>query len=301
MILTKDDIEKIRKVELATRLDLTKGSYYAKKAYDAENNYNGLDLAINEVINAELLKQIGIISPNIEIYMPRKTNESEVFILSEDLATLGNFKTAAALGLTRDASSSLYDIWNFLTEKYRDNFKIQAKIPEIFREIVTMYFYDMLMGNWDRLGDNWGLLFNADESEILSLAVFDNEFHLDNFIPNISTLPNGSDWHQKRKEILKLTGEEYENGRIAAIKEDLRRFFYESSSEFYELFAKIYETLTPEFYQQTLETIEQTKVVYTSRGIFPLEINNKDELITEYSKNYGEIGEIWQEAIHGRK
>lgn len=301
MKLTKSDIEKICKVELATKLDLSIGTYYAKKAYDTENRYNGIDLAINELINSEILKQIKINCPDIEIVMPKITDESEVFILSEDLATLGKFKTAWTLGLKRTDSSSLYSIWNFLCEKYRDNEKIMAKIPEIFEEIVTIYLYDIFMGNWDRLADNWGLIFNEDESEIIDFAVFDNEYHLDNFMPNISTLPNGYDWLLKRRELLTKTGDEYEAMQQEAITGDLKRFFYESSKEFYDIFENLYNTLTPEFYASLLNELEQTKVIHTNKGVVPLEIASKNDLIKEYNQNYELISGVWKEARHGRK
>ena len=164
-----------------------------------------------------------------------------------------------------------------------------------------MYLYDIMMGNWDRLGDNWGIIFNDDESEIISLALLDNEYHLDNFIPNISSLPEGDAWFQKRRQLLMEEAPVYEIRRKEAIDQELRRFFYESSSEFYQVFANLYDTLTPKFYEEILDDLEQTKGIHTSKGIIPLEITRKDELIAKYIENYERIGQIWQEAIHGRK
>ncbi len=298
MILTKDDLGRIRKVKLATKINISGKEFYVKKAYDADGRNEGIDLAINELINAEILKRIGLISPDIEII---KLRDNDIYILSEDIATLGNFKTVSSLGLTRESSSSLFNIWNFLTEKYRDNKRILAQIPELFKEIVTMYLYDIMMGNWDRLGDNWGIIFNDDESEIISLALLDNEYHLDNFIPNISSLPEGDAWFQKRRQLLMEEAPVYEIRRKEAIDQELRRFFYESSSEFYQVFANLYDTLTPKFYEEILDDLEQTKGIHTSKGIIPLEITRKDELIAKYIENYERIGQIWQEAIHGRK
>ena len=202
MKFTKDDMSLIKKIETAQKVKLSAGEYYVKKAYDSENRLNGYDLAINELINAQILKKIGLISPDIYIVMPNLTDESEVYIVSEDIASLGHFYTAGDLGLLRNDSSSLYGIWQFWQTKFQDKPELVKQFSQLYPEILKMYLYDILMENWDRLPGNWGIIFNEAETEVLALAVLDNEYHLDHFLHNISMMKDGAKWYQKRKDIL---------------------------------------------------------------------------------------------------
>lgn len=301
MKFTKDDISLIKKIETAQKIKLSAGEYYVKKAYDFENRLNGYDLAINELINAQILKKIGLISPDVYIVMPNLSDESEVFIVSEDIASLGHFYTAGDLGLLRNDSSSLYGIWQFWQAKFQDKPELVKQFSRLYPEILKMYLYDILMENWDRLPGNWGIIFNKAETEVLALAVLDNEYHLDHFLHNISMMKDGAKWFQKRKDVLFGDEKVYDARRKEAISEDLKSFFTITKEVGFILWQELMQMLTPEFYAHILTEIENTKIIYTN-GVCPLvEIPDKDDLIAEYQENYTLIMEVGKEYSYGRK
>ena len=164
-----------------------------------------------------------------------------------------------------------------------------------------MYLYDIFMENWDRLPGNWGIIFNEAETEALALAVLDNEYHLDHFLHNISTMSDGAKWYQKRKEILFADAKVYDIKRQEAIKEDLINFFAITKEIGFALWQNFVQTLTPEFYANILDEIENTQIIYTNGASFVITIPDKADFIAEYEKNYALIKEVGKEYNYGRK
>ncbi len=299
MTFTKEDLNQIKKCELAQPLTLTMGHFYVKKAQDAEDRLISYDLAINELINSFILRQVGLIAPDIYLVMPNLTDESAVYVVSSNLSDLGSFQTAEELGLTREASSSLNEIRLFLEQKYGSNPELAMQIPNLFQEIIILYGYDIFMGYWDRLGKNWGII--ETDTEELALGIFDNEYHLDNFIHNISASKHGKDWYGIRQKVLFADYLDYEAKRQNAIKEDITNFYQNYGEEYGYIFDRLYQLLTPEFYEKALDYLTNTTLIYSENKTAVLEITDAAEMIAAYTKNYALITAIREEITHGRK
>ena len=287
MNLTLDDIEQIETIKGPTKLDLSIGSFYAKRI---EDTYS-LNLAIGEVLGYYIAKEIGLMCPKCQIVMPYNDDE-EVLVISEDLNKYGKFINAFSLGLLREHNASLYGIWSFLEKKYLKDPVYGTKIPEVFNDIIKMYIFDILFCNWDRRSNNWGLIFTKDN---MQLAIFDHEFLLENDIPHvISSQVDGVDWLNKSKFAMNA------ERRRKKLEMDLTTFFKESSKEFLLLFEDIFNLITPEYFRNILNQMEREEVIITKEGNVPLIIDDKEDYVKIYSDNYYLIKDIYHDYIKSR-
>ncbi len=292
------DILKVQKVEMATPLDLTRGRFYVKKAYDSENKLLNYSLAVKELITYYMARKISLISPSINIILPNESDYEEAYIVSEDLNNYGKFQTMEQLGLAREESSSLYEIWFFLEKKFA-SIKNKEEILELFRDIIKMYLLDIFLGNWDRLHRNWGIIFTPEK---MFVAIIDNENILTDFVPNISIEFAGTKYFDTRKKLAARENNlNYYNLRRDIIKDNLKTFLKTSSYEAYQIFKEMYDVLTPEYFINLLDYIEKEEKLYTLNGIKDVKIIDKDELINCYRQNYALITDIGKELSNGRK
>ena len=287
MNLTLDDIEQIETINSPTKLDLSIGSFYAKQIIDTYP----MNLAIGEVLGSYIAKEIGLFCPKYQIVLPYNDDE-EVFVISEDLNNYGKFIDAFNLGLLKEHNASLYGIWDFLEKKYLKDPIYGTKIPEVFNDIIKMYIFDILFCNWDRRSNNWGLIFTEDN---MKLAIFDNEFLLENDINHIiSSQVDGVEWLNNTKMAMN------QNRRRVRLEMDLTTFFKESSKEFLVLFEDIFNLITPEYFRKILDQIEREEIIITKDGNIPLEIDDKEDYIKIYSDNYYLIKDIYHDYIKSR-
>ena len=287
MNLTLDDIEQIETIKGPTKLDLSIGSFYAKQIIDTYP----INLAIAEVLGSYIAKEIGLFCPKYQIVLPYNDDE-EVFVISEDLNNYGKFVDAFNLGLLKEYNASLYGIWDFLEKKYLNNPIYGSKIPKVFNDIIKMYIFDILFCNWDRRSNNWGIIFNEDN---MQLAIFDNEFLLENDINHIiSSQVDGVEWLNKTKIAMN------QNRRRISLEMDLTTFFKESSKEFLILFEDIFNLITPDYFREILNKMEKNEIVITKDGNVHLEIYDKEDYVQIYSNNYYLIKDIYHDYLKSR-
>ena len=287
MELSLYDIIKIAQVNWPKKLDLSIGSFYVK---NIENEYP-LNLAIGEVLGYYIAKEIGLMCPKYQIVMPDNKDE-EVLVISEDLNNYGKFINAFDLGLLREHNASLSSIEKFLEKKFLNNPVYGSKIPEVFNDIVKMYIFDILLCNWDRRSNNWGLIFTKDN---MQLTIFDNENLLENdFNHTISSQDNGVEWLKNIKRA--MTDEE----RKERLINDLTNFFESFDNEYILLFENIFNLITPEYFRKILDQIEREEVIIMKDGNVPLEIDDKEDYVKIYSDNYYLIKDIYHDYLKSR-
>lgn len=287
MELSFYDIIKISQINRPTKLDLSIGSFYAKKIEDAYP----LDLAVGEVLGSYIAKEIGLMCPKYQIVMSDNKDE-EVFVISEDLSNYGKFINAFDLGLLREHNASLAKIENFLEKKFLNNLAYSSKISEVFRDVIKMYIFDILLCNWDRKSNNWGLIFTKDS---MKLSILDNENLLDSdFNHTISSQNDGIGWLKDFKRA--MTNEE----RKEKLINDLTNFFERFGNEYILLFEDIFNLITPEYFRNILNQIEREEVIITKDGKMPLEIFDKEDYVKIYSDKYYLVKEIYQKHRRSR-
>lgn len=287
MELSLYDIIKIAQVNWPKKLDLSIGSFYVKNIEDAYP----LNLAIGEVLGYYIAKDIGLMCPKYKIVMPDNKDE-EVFVISEDLNNYGKFISAFDLGLLREQNASLSSIEKFLEKNFLNNPVYGSKIPEVFNNIIKMYIFDILLCNWDRRSNNWGLIFTKDN---MQLAIFDNENLLDrDFNHTISSQDNGVEWLKNIKRA--MTDDERKERLIS----DLTNFFESFNNEYILLFENIFNLITPEYFKKLLDQIEREEVIITKNGKVPLEIFDKEDYVKIYSDRYYLVKDIYHKHRRSR-
>lgn len=287
MELSLYDIIKIAQVNWPTRLDLSIGSFYVKNIEDAYP----LNLAIDEILGYYIAKEIGLMCPKYQIVM-LDNKDGEVFVISEDLNNYGKFINAFDLGLLREHNASLFSIENFLEKKFINDPVYSSKIPEVFNDVIKMYIFDILLCNWDRRSNNWGLIFTKDT---MQLTIFDNENLLDrDFNHTISSQVDGVAWLKDFKRA--MTDEE----RKERLINDLTNFFESFNNEYILLFENIFILITPEYFKKLLDQIEREEVIITKDGKMPLEIFDKEDYVKIYSDRYYLVKDIYQKYMLSR-
>ncbi len=290
MNLTSEDKNKIKKVTYVEQLNLSSGSYYVKRIVLGEDAYP-YGLALNEVIGMSLIKYFnipGIVCPFYQIYMPKKENDEEIYVISEDLNRFGDFRLASFLGISYVKGASLYEIWVLLEKNWQNKKEWLAKLPSLFQNIIFMYLFDIFFNNWDRKNNNWGIIFNKD----LQLAMFDNEYIFDlRKSPHISVDIDGAKYLERRKK------EKIQN----IILNELQTFIKESSTEFVEIMDLFLTKMTPNDFAHILDEIENNNYIITDEEKIKLEIDDREELQDSYEDNYMLIENIKREISHGRK
>lgn len=230
--------------------------YYYHKLLPLEN-------AQNELIGKKLADIYGLICPRYFI-APCNSNAKEVTIYSEDLASFGKF----TLPVFPSDLTTLYDIWDNLDFKKYDTLKLMI-------EIIKMYLFDLVLGNFDRCPCNWGLLENNGD---VRLTIFDNE-HLfsDEWSAYIT-----SDFD----DVKYAAG--YSEKMVWEMRySDLENFLLESDSRFYVLLEELLNLFTPEAFIKILDEVEEEcglPIVNKKMKIafFNTNLNKTKELYSKY-------------------
>ena len=285
MNLTSEDLQKISQVELVTNLNLSLGQVYAKKVEGIQElGFTSADLAINEVISYKLAKEIGLLCPFYKIAVI----DQRVYVISEDLNNYGFFQTFADLEMPVNIGMSLYEIWDYL-ENYFKNSSLIKDLPAILEDAIKVYIFDIILGNWDRFNYNWGLVFKKNK---VRLAIFDNELIMSYSLPAVSSSFSGTIWEKDKK----MT-----RNKKQTLKEEIKQFLNESSSEFVKMFNEILERFSPEHFKTVLNKIENEETVTTYSGDIHFKILKKNEYIEKYQNNYVLIKEACEEVLQKSK
>lgn len=282
MNITAGDIERLSKVYRGKLIKLSSGKYYCKYNLDG-NNFSSLSYAVNELIAYYVLKDLKVISP--KYYIVLLNEENEIYsLVSENIKKFGKFYTASEFGLTNLDGISLYSIWYYLEEHF-------VKDLNLYIDIIKMYLFDIFFLNVDRHVSNFGFIMKNDK---YYLGVFDNENILvyNDLVPIINSSVEGEKWSLELKKIQNNINNKEEIKRI--IINNLNTFINESSSEYLQLFERVYNFLNPIYFKELLEKIEKENFIYTKNGVKALIIPRKDDLIQIYQENYDLITNIWK-------
>ena len=242
-------------------------NYYFKKDKCMEN-------AFLELVVEQMAKLVGIKCAH---YERTEVYGAYYYYLSEDLNTLGEFKLACEVLGNNQENNSLYGIWANIEALYPQN------TPFIMQEIIKIYFFDLLMMNWDRKLTNWGFIF-LDENSFYPV-IFDNDYSFNLNMGSRLTSKNAcSDKLNSHLPIHNRYFMSYfENGILKKNLEDLEYFLVTSSSEFNEMVKGIYEMLTPKALKGIFTDLERSEQI---------EIPSKDNYLDMYARNYKAIGDI---------
>ncbi len=282
MKLTKEDLEKIKHTELATLLDLSIGSYFSKEAY--------VDYAFwfstSELIGSLIGRDLGFITPNIKIIMPKETNDSERWIISENLNNYGKFYLAQDLGIDDVKNSSLPSILASLKLRFPDE-----DLSSLYEDVVKLYLFDIFLCNGDRCSVNWGVVRGEDG---LHVAIFDNETLMDDSVVyDISSFYDGSTWLKDVEYNSKET-------RIRKLKEDLTHFLEDPFNPYLDTFQEMLDIMTPEYFKSIIDKIQNEHTITTNEGEIPYDNYEKDIYLNIYRENYDLIKSIWLEVKRKR-
>ena len=148
---------------LVSKVDLSKGSFYAKKCDQDE--------AFRELIGCYVFDIIGIKCPKYHFI------ENEKCVISEDLNVLSNFQCIGDISSIKELIKSRKIITLNVVKDLLTNM-VNNK-DEIALQINLMHFIDMLFSNVDRHIYNYGI--SIDKNNNGCLVVFDNGLFLDYF------------------------------------------------------------------------------------------------------------------------
>ncbi len=284
MQLTKEDLKQINSIFDVEELHLSIGSIYAKELKNiVEEEFRSIDLAVNEVIGYYVSKDMGITSPYYKIVIPNIKCADRVFVISDSLNNYGVFKTFYDLEIPEYKCGSIFEIKYFLENELNYRLNINKYLPNILADIIKVYIFDILMGNWDRYCQNWGLLFKKDS---VNVAIFDNEFIMDYRLPALSSSINTDTWASIKKNT---------NDKRKTLKEEIKQFLSNASEEYQELFITIFHKFNPQYFENLLVRLEKEETIITDNGLIPLEIDNLDDYVYLYQNNYNLIDEVVEE------
>ena len=284
MQLTEEDLKQINSIFDVEKLHLSIGSIYAKELKDiVEDDFCSLDLAVNEVIGYYVSKEMGIFSPYYKIVIPNINIFERVFVISDNLNNYGVFKTFEKLGMSEYKCGSLYEIKYFLENELSYRFNISEYLPNILLDIIKVYIFDILMGNWDRYNQNWGLIFRKDG---VNLAIFDNEFIMDYRLPALSSSINTDTWASIKKNT---------SDKRKTLKDEIKQFLSNASEEYQDLFLTVFHKFNPNYFQNLLVRLEKEETIITNKGLKPFLIDNLVDYVYLYQNNYNLIEEAIEE------
>lgn len=237
--------------------------------YIFENNYGNITISdkkyffklipdeaigMEEAVE-ELAKLVGIKCAHYELI----NINGYSFYLSEDIAGKDEFYPAYELGFF---DNSLYEIWHELELRYPNNKEY------ILNEIIKIYIFDIILLNNDRNYGNYG--FKMKDDKIEDVYIIDNELAFTNGEVVLSSKIDINDELNSKVDI-KIPYD------LDSSINELDYFLQTSSSEYYDMFKKMYDILEPDVVLKTL-------LKYNVKDIrFKMNI---------YKDNYRLIGEL---------
>ena len=141
-----------------------------------------------------------------------------------------NDKYREKSNLIANGINDLENIWHALEYKYKDDKRFN--IEETMHQIIKMYIFILLSYDTDKYAINW--LIEESENKVKLAPLFDNE---DSFNYNKDKL------NQRYNLAVSTTPETYNQNQLEAIT----TFLSISSSEYFDLFYKMYEKLVNNF------------------------------------------------------
>lgn len=216
----------------------------------------------NELIAKKIADIYGLICPecHIEVFNPH-VEDSECIIYSRDVNETGRF---SHLSYYRNLET-LYQIWDGLEFKGYD--------PKMLMpDIIKMYIFDLVLGNYDRSPSNWGFV---EINKEMHVVIFDNEYILrDDWTPHISC-----DLDETRF----TAGYDFQ-ATFRARKGELQCFLEASDDTFTAFVGDFLKKITPEVFEGILEEVAKETKSY---------IRDKDEKIQIYQRNYEAFNKIY--------
>ena len=219
-------------------------------------NINGINYFVKydpdyaELVGEEIAKFIGLKCAH---YEPIVINDRN-YVASLDLDSEGEFNLYSAYN-NGNLLFNLYNIWHIIEE----NFVYSANI---MHDITLMYIFDLLLMNSDRNFDNFGIF---DGKHI---AILDNQFIFD---------------HEMPPEISSIYGVDDQEDSYS----DLENYLNNSSSEFINEFILIFNSLSPEKFNELLMKVEkERKVVLKKKIEWQFLFRTNYERIKEIVVNY---------------
>ena len=239
---------------------------YIDEYSNGEININGIKYYFKLI--PSLSKGIELVVENLAKLVDIKSAHYEMvtinglsYYLCEDVAGKDEFFTAYDLGFFE---YGLYDIWHELELRYPD------KSEFLMQEIVKIYIFDILLLNNDRNYGNYG--FKFVNGKIEDVYIYDNG---DVFSNDQETLTSKFEFGDQLNSKVNL---DFKEGLKENI-EDLDYFLQTSSSEYYDLFKRMYDKLTPEVIKGELDKIE-------------INYQSKIDMLNIYKENYALIKEL---------
>lgn len=262
---TEEDKQKILNAKRLTKLELSSGEFFLNGTGNEDEEEkdalrsSGVIRAVMEPLGEKIAEKLGLNHLNYHCIKIK----DRFFVLSEYIENLQTADFYLLDEFSDTSDLSLYDIWYVLE-------KNNIECEELMKDIIKMYFMDILLLNDDRKGANWAIT----NEPIPRLLTFDNEFFL--AYNTFYTMRINSQFGRKTDDKI----------------EDLKVFIRESSSEFVELIEQIFEIIT----SKELESM--IKEIFND-----LELSEEERLyfskyIERFKSNYEEIkNSIFKEKI----
>lgn len=227
------------------------------KRYFVKRQRTRLDYC--EIVAEKIAARFGIICAHYEgLRMGHK-----IYLLSEDLASIGAFKPISEYG---PHNPSLYTFWELFERIY------PSYSNQLLQELIRVYLMDIIIMNSDRNHTNWGIIITSSGPHI---CIFDNELIL-------------------RGDDVKLTADFIDGDNLTALDdkpcltEELDYFLETSTEEYLLLFEEMLNTLTPEVFEQILNEVEEEYQDTIEEKIWALHL---------FSDNYFELKRLLQSHL----
>ena len=240
---------------------------------------------VAKFLNIETLHfERGIYKGKEVIFSRRFFNYEEDFIPGDDI--LEEYHSYLKTHLSKDNDNkekiamnylnNLTDIWGALELKFGLREGFEKDIETIMEKLVKIFCFDLLMGNYDRGANNWGVI--VGNQGVRLAPMFDNAFSL-----TFSTYDISPEYTERTD-----------------LNHYLERFFQTSSSEFVEIFYEMYDKLTLDKLLEIIDLVERERGInfeldsekYEEFFEEPFIGESKPKLIDDYNKHRDRIAQI---------
>lgn len=240
--------------------------YYVK---ECEDNYS-----LKEVVGKRLADILGIRCAEYEVVSANGT----MYYLSRDLNELGSARNLTLIG---DINNSLYTIWNGLDKTFENS-------KELMKELIKIYFFDLLFLNSDRKKHNI-LIVNSISNTHLYMV--DNSLI---FSDMRSELFSGMTRYDDLKNVRKIDCLNKDNLYLDMNLHNLEYFLETSDRKFIEIIKEMFLKASPIIIKEVIEGVEKA---------YNYKLPDKEKMLAMYSKNYEAIKELLESRgiLHGTR